>query len=942
MNRVLTFWSWNGCIDERTIRRDIDFFREVGIGGFFMHARAGLQIPYMSDEWLRLVRYAAEYGAQNGLDAYLYDENGWPSGFANGEVPKLGRDYWQAYMLPLPVTFQKAKESGEEVLASFTHNGAPVTFVVRRNRYYADLLHPAATDAFIAATHERYYAAVGDLFGTAIKGIFTDEPQMSTRGFPYTADLFDAFIKEYGYDLKEKLPLLCDDSVDGDKVRFAYRSLIAKRYEQNYAGKIGEWCRAHNLLLTGHMAAEDGLYCQIPSQASVMPCYRHFGLPGIDHLGLRTASPVLLRQAASAAEQDGKGLLSETFGGSGHGARLRELLDTWCYQTTLGVNVACLHLSAVSALGRRKRDYPPTFSYHRNDAQCLSAFTARIDTLAQYAAQPRVTEIAVLHPISTFFARYASENVTEELSGITLRYRQLLETLARLQYDCDLCDEMLLREGGRAESGRLHVGNKSYGVLILPECRTLCRSSVQTIEAFIAQGGKVLFCGKVPDSVEGEPTNIFAEWRDAGKIRPVGLRDNLVRNALQNLHIDPPFPIYAQDGRGLADNVCVTVRGQKGKRVVFVYNTATAEREVSFGADELYSVRLPAKQSIVIDEQHRRIYNPYAHRYTPFSRSVADGNIRTLACPAPVRLDANALVLDKAVVRVGKQVFKGEVISLNDKVYAAIHTPTAVTVTYAFESRDFSGDIRIAVEHSPDLQSVELNGVVLAPDGGYDYDEDMRTYTGHVTSGKGEIVLKYLLSPVAAPQQGAFETATNVYFYPTELENVTLLGDFDVEWEYSSQANARGRYLVGHGFALTQKGQTAYAHNAPFYRGRYALRQTFPDCDSDFCVTFDGDFSVAEVTVNGKRLISIDNTFTLPAHTAEAEFVFYTTDRNRMGPHHYFGLDTEIEGPETFMGQKDWLDRFNVKVAYDRIPADTRIRDTVIKDERVTKCTVRT
>lgn len=41
---------------------------------------------------------------------------------------------------------------------------------------YADTMNKAATERFIGLTHEKYFEAFGELFGTAIKGIFTDEP----------------------------------------------------------------------------------------------------------------------------------------------------------------------------------------------------------------------------------------------------------------------------------------------------------------------------------------------------------------------------------------------------------------------------------------------------------------------------------------------------------------------------------------------------------------------------------------------------------------------------------------------------------------------------------------------------------------------------------------------------------------------------------------------
>ena len=62
MNRVLVFWSWNGKVDEQGIIRSLDQFKSQGIEGFFIHARAGLEVEYMSDRWIELTRFTAKEG----------------------------------------------------------------------------------------------------------------------------------------------------------------------------------------------------------------------------------------------------------------------------------------------------------------------------------------------------------------------------------------------------------------------------------------------------------------------------------------------------------------------------------------------------------------------------------------------------------------------------------------------------------------------------------------------------------------------------------------------------------------------------------------------------------------------------------------------------------------------------------------------------------------
>ena len=82
MYRGKPFWAWNGPLDEEELRRQIRVFRDMGLGGGFMHSRVGLATPYLSEEWFDLIRACADEARKNDMEAWLYDEDRWPSGAA--------------------------------------------------------------------------------------------------------------------------------------------------------------------------------------------------------------------------------------------------------------------------------------------------------------------------------------------------------------------------------------------------------------------------------------------------------------------------------------------------------------------------------------------------------------------------------------------------------------------------------------------------------------------------------------------------------------------------------------------------------------------------------------------------------------------------------------------------------------------------------------------
>ena len=80
----LPFWSWNDRLDEEELRRQMRVMKDIGMNGFFMHARGGLETEYLSDEWYSCINACIDEAKKLGMEAWSYDENGWPSGFAGG------------------------------------------------------------------------------------------------------------------------------------------------------------------------------------------------------------------------------------------------------------------------------------------------------------------------------------------------------------------------------------------------------------------------------------------------------------------------------------------------------------------------------------------------------------------------------------------------------------------------------------------------------------------------------------------------------------------------------------------------------------------------------------------------------------------------------------------------------------------------------------------
>ena len=169
--KPVPFWSINSKLDLGEIKRQISEMNDFGLGGFIFHARAGLETPYLSDEWFEAVGVALEKAKELGLKVWLYDEYGWPSGFVGGKL--LSDEENRAGFLRYEVknyfddsayaVFVK-RDNDSERCDDFERVEAPVIGITEYhtiNRLlsdaYCDILNPRITDLFIAETHEKYY-----------------------------------------------------------------------------------------------------------------------------------------------------------------------------------------------------------------------------------------------------------------------------------------------------------------------------------------------------------------------------------------------------------------------------------------------------------------------------------------------------------------------------------------------------------------------------------------------------------------------------------------------------------------------------------------------------------------------------------------------------------------------------------------------------------------
>jgi hypothetical protein len=546
------FWAWNGKLEKEELLRQIHVMKEMGFGGFFMHSRTGLETEYLGTEWFDLINACADEAEKVGLEAWLYDEDRWPSGLAGGIVSKHQEFRQKAILLEINPT-----TSRDNVIAEFTCDldgiictnlGLGKTTlrfsVIEQGRSgfyngftYVDTMNRAATEAFLKSTHEKYIAKCGDRLGKSIKGIFTDEPHRGALldGFsmyrddgsycvPYTPQLFGEFQKRFGCDLKEKLPELFLQ-VDGRRispVKWRYVELLQQLFLENFAIPCKAWCEKHNIILTGHVLHEDNLTAQTAMSGSVMRYYEHMTSPGVDVLGEHNKNYWIVKQLASAARQTGKKqLLSELYGCTGWQMPFAGHKAVGDWQALLGINLRCHHLSWYTMRGEAKRDYPASILHQSawyKEYKHIEDYFARFGFMMSQGDP--VCDLLVINPVETFWAQVHlgwSKGLglqDEHLKTLEKQYQTLFTWLLERQIDFDYGDEEILGRLGVMEDGVLQVGCAKYKTVLISGMETIRSSTVELLKQFEAAGGKVVVAGDAPQYIDALP----AEFPMFGRI----------------------------------------------------------------------------------------------------------------------------------------------------------------------------------------------------------------------------------------------------------------------------------------------------------------------------------------------------------------------------------------------------------------------------------------
>lgn len=525
-NYPIYTWTLNSELTKQEIATQLTDMKNDGIRFVYCVATSKrfrpqmmhttLSPDYIEDEYVELICYAARFCYENGMLFWLYDEDGWPSGSASGEVVIEDPSLVQKGFVKKEIELEKGKEydfSGYLTANNEMGEKLPKRFVSQkkekvtvyaieeihaRSLPYPDVLSKKATQSFIRHTHERYKSKLGEDFSKIITATFTDEPNLPQ--LPYTEGLFEMFYKKYGYRLEERIAQLFDEDKQGAQVRIDYRSLVATLFSENYFGTLREWCDKNGIVFTGHTDGDHDIRCH-HQNGHIMRDLRKLEIPGIDAI-LRQIFPCQRyvceenkslnqgengfypRVCASVASQTGQRFaLTESFAVNGSGITFDQMRYVLGHQAVRGINLFNIMNMTSGDKQGHNTSLRPNFVKHCPEREYLASFNRQM-ARASYLGSlgRRSVDVALYFPICDVWSNAGSMSCATS-------YEKMGFELEKNGVDFDIVDDDAILASVKSDS--ITVGNAKYTTLCIAENRYMPKQVKERLDSLEKNGLKI-------------------------------------------------------------------------------------------------------------------------------------------------------------------------------------------------------------------------------------------------------------------------------------------------------------------------------------------------------------------------------------------------------------------------------------------------------------------
>ena len=541
--RVITRWWWFGsAVTKPELQREILAMKAGGFGGFEIQPVYPLalddpltgfkNLPYLSPDFLDMVKFAADTGEKNDLRVDLTLSSGWPYGGPSTPITEAA-ECLRMVSADVPAGVDSIAipsiGTGERLLAVFLGAGsvkdqniASLQLLAAPPNGGRQLLRISSSQRFamffIASRTGQQVkrAAVGaegfvldhfslsavehhlDAVGEPLLKAFGDHPPYSVfsdslevYGTDWSDDFLAEFQKRRGYDLTPHLPeVFTGIGRDAGAVRRDWGLTQTELVEERYLTPINEWAKAHHTQFRSQTYGEP---------AVSMSSNRLVSLPEGEGPQWRGFS--YTRWATSASHLYGRPVTSAETWTWLHSPAFRATpLDMKAEADRMlleGVNQFVAHGWPYTPPGVSEPGWAfyaaAVFNDHNPWWLVMPDITKYLQRLSYLLRQGKpANDIAVFLPDDDAYASFSPGHAS--LSDAMGKYvtGALTEQILDAGFNLDYIDEEAIDRVGIP-----------YPVLVLPHVERMSPELLDKLAAYEAKGGKVIVVGGLPSEAPG-------------------------------------------------------------------------------------------------------------------------------------------------------------------------------------------------------------------------------------------------------------------------------------------------------------------------------------------------------------------------------------------------------------------------------------------------------
>ena len=579
INQPWVRWWWMGsAVDKSNLKKSLLDFHNAGIGGVEITPIYGVKgeennfIDYLSPKWMEMLDYTIHVADSLHMQVDMVLGTGWPYGGSHVTLPHAATKLIvEKYQLKKNETFDRnieisdTKEKTPASLLYLVAYGSDGTYInltqqlkgnllkwkakktdytlyavfsgktgqqVKRSApggkgYTLDHYSEEALNAYVVPFNEAFKGREGK-----VRAIFNDSYEV--YGTDFTPRFFEEFKTLRGYDLKEQLPLLLNETDNelGNRIRSDYRQTISdllNKFDKSWT----QWSNDKNFKTKLQAHGSPGNLIDLYASTDIPEC-ETFGSMPFDIPGFRRekediregdADAVMLKFSSSAAHISGKPLVSsETF------TWLREHFKTALSQCKPeaedlmlnGVNHIFLHGSTYSPDRAKWPGWKFYASVNFNatnsiweDAPSLFSYIANCQSMLQQGKADN--EILLYWPIfdtwdkyqkGDLFFQFKIHSLSEWLHNTS--FYDTTKNLMSKGYGVDFISDNFIAQA-KVVDGKISLPGGTFKSLIIPSCKKMPLATLQKLIELQKAGAKIIFEG-LPESVPG-----FYDYKKQGQ-----------------------------------------------------------------------------------------------------------------------------------------------------------------------------------------------------------------------------------------------------------------------------------------------------------------------------------------------------------------------------------------------------------------------------------------